>query len=133
MAHDNFAQFALVDEDAGITATTEERLNLALTAPDHPLALSQREAKKITANRIRSAMSELSHGKIEKVSEWLDRVAHDNPAEAIRLFMELAQFSLPKLKAIQIDVSSSDGSVKSMSVSQLEAMLGDESKVVDTQ
>lgn len=119
-------QYAIVDDKTGINISTRERLELALGTPvevSHPLALSQTQAKKVTQNRIRSAMAELAHGKIDKVSAWLDNVAADDPARAIELFLQLTEFSLPKLKAVAIDVKSSDGNVKTLSVAQLEALV----------
>lgn len=130
-------EYAIADEAAGISISTQQRLDMALSDEparvNHPLALTQHQAKKVTQNRIRSAMAELSHGNIDKVNEWLHEVGEKDPARAIELFMDLAQFTLPKLKAIAIDVKSTDGSVKTMTVAQLEAMVAQDASVVDTQ
>lgn len=129
-------EYAIVERDAGISISTQQRLDLALNPQTaaHPLALTQGQAKKVTQNRIRSAMAELSHGKIDKVNQWLDEVGEKDPARAIELFMALAEFSLPKLKAVSIDLKSSDGNVKNYTVAQLEAMVnGNDPSVVDTQ
>jgi hypothetical protein len=119
-----FARHATIDAD-GSALTTEQRMALALITPDAPAALSQGVVRAVTQNRIRAAMAELSHGEIESVRTWLHDVARDNPAKAIELFIELAQFSLPKLKAVAVDVRSSDGSVKTMSVSELEKIVSE--------
>lgn len=129
-------EYAIVDEKAGISISSQKRLDLALggtqATTNHPLALTQGQAKKVTQNRIRSAMAEMAHGKIDKVNAWLDNVAADDPARAIELFMQLAEFTLPKLKAVAIDVKSTDGNVKSLSIAQLEAMVrGDDSVVAE--
>jgi hypothetical protein len=116
-------EYAINNDKVGISISTQQRLDLALTEPTHKLALTQGQAKKVTQNRIRSAMAELAHGKIDKVNRWLDEVSEKEPARAIELFMQLAEFSLPKLKAVSIDLKSSDGNVKNYTVAQLEAMV----------
>lgn len=129
-------EYAIADERAGINISTQKRLELALTpeTSQNPLALTQGQAKKVTQNRIRSAMAEMAHGKIDKVNAWLDEVAEKDPARAIELFMQLTEFSLPKLKAVAIDVKTTDGAVKSMTVAQLESLIrGDDTSIVSTQ
>lgn len=133
----SYAKHALITKD-GDGLTTEERLDLALSDPQHPAALSQGQARGVTQNRIRSAMAELAHGNIEKVDRWLTMLAEGsfdekgkclttpNPRAALECFMELAQFSLPKMKAVAIDVRSSDGSVKQLSVSDLEKIVSEQ-------
>lgn len=120
-----FARHALVQDD-GMGLTTEQRLQLALLTPDAPGALPQGTVRNITQNRIRSAMAELSHNNIENVHRWLGEVARISPAKAVELFIELAQFNLPRLKAVAVDVRSSDGSVKTLSVSELEKIVSDQ-------
>ena len=120
-----FARHATIEAD-GTALSTEQRLNLALIAPDDPRALTQGVTRQVTQNRIRAAMAELAHGKIERVSAWLEDVARTNPAKAVELFMQLAEYSLPKLKAVAIDVRSSDGSVKQLSVSDLEKIVSEQ-------
>jgi len=119
-----YAQKALTFAD-GTGLTTEQRLELALSDPTAPAALTQHEVRGITQNRIRAAMSELSHQAIPKVQAWLDQVAEQSPAKAIELFLELAQFTTPKLKAVAVDVRSSDGSVKTLSVKDLESIVAE--------
>lgn len=137
----NFGKHATINAD-GTGHTSEERLQLALTDPNNPQALKQGQVRAISQNRIRSAMAELAHGNIEKVHEWLQQVAtgvtgtdsegrtitltRPDPKSAIELFMQLAEYSLPKLKAVAIDVRSSDGSVKQLSVSDLEKIVSEQ-------
>lgn len=134
----HIGEYAVVDERAGISISTQQRLEMALS-PDpatshHPLALTQGQAKKVTQNRIRNAMAELSHANIGKVNGWLDEVATKDPARAVELFLQLAEFTLPKLKAVAIDVKDNSGvSLKSMSVRDLEALIAGDDTVVATQ
>lgn len=132
-----FAQHSVINAD-GTALTTEERLEIALRDPTSPDAMTQPQVKAVTQNRIRSAMAELAHGNIEKVDRWLTALAEGvfdangkcvsmpQPRAAIDAFLELAQFSLPKLKAVAIDVRSSDGSVKQLSVSDLEKIVSEQ-------
>lgn len=120
-----FGRHAIAEDD-GTGLTTEQRLQLALITPQDERALSQALVGKITTNRIRSAMAELAHGKIENVSRWLEDVARTNPAKAVELFMQLAEYTLPKLKAIAVDVRSSDGSVKNLSTQDLERIVSEQ-------
>lgn len=119
-------EFAIADTEAGINISTQKRLELALSpeTAQHPLALTQRQAKQITQNRMRSAMAELSHGKIDRIAVWLEEVAKESPAKAIELWMQLAEFSLPKLKSIEVNVADSSGNVRNYTVAQLEALVG---------
>jgi len=68
----------------------------------------------------------LAHGNIENVHKWLGRVAEESPAKAVELFIELAQFNLPRLKAVAVDVRSTDGSVKTLSVNELEKIVSEQ-------
>lgn len=129
-------EYAIVDEKRGISISSEQRLAMALdpARAQHPLALNQNQAKKVTQNRIRAAMAELAHGKIEQINRWLDEVGEKDPSRAIELFMELAQFSLPKLKSVEIDVNNQSRDLKDLTVGQLEAILeGDDNSVVAEQ
>ena len=123
-ANDFGARALTLDDGTGLT--TEQRLALSLITPDAPEALSQRVVGAITTNRIRSALAELAHGNVDKVQGWLDQVGAQNPARAVELFMELAQFVLPKVKAVAVDVRSSDGSVKTLSISELEKIVSEQ-------
>lgn len=136
-----FGKHALISKD-GTGFTSQERLDLGLTEPQHPAALSQPQVKAVTQNRIRSAMSELAHGNIENVHKWLQQVAEGiaveqadgstkmvslpNPARAVELFLSLAEYTLPKLKAVTVDVRSKDGSVKNLSISDLESIVSEQ-------
>lgn len=110
MSHE-FGALALVDA----ALSTEDRLKLALT---------QSQAKGVTQNRIRHAMSELAAGNIQNVHRWLGEVAETSPAKAVELFLQLAEFTLPKVKAIQVadTTPGRERSLLGMSVAELEAL-----------
>lgn len=130
-------QLAVIDEKLGINISTQRRLEMALSTDpaqsQHALALTQREAKKVTQNRMRNALSELAHGKIDKVAAWIDEVAEKDPARAVELFMQLAEFAIPRLKAVTLEVSADTKPLREMSIAQLEAMMNGDDSVVSSQ
>ena len=56
----------------------------------------------ITKARVNHALSELAEGNIDNVQRWLEQVGERSPAEAVRLYMELLEFTSPRLKAANI-------------------------------
>lgn len=124
-------EYAIADEKRGINIGTEARLELANNpaTANHPLALTERQAKKVTQNRMRQAMAELTNGKITRISDWLEEVASKDPARAIELFMELASFSLPKLKSVEVTVAQPGGDMKNYTIAQLEAVMNGETPI----
>lgn len=128
-------EYAIADEKRGINIGTEARLALANSEATalHPLALTSAQAKKVTQNRMRQAMAELTNGKIDRIGTWLEEVAAKDPARAIEIFMELASFSLPKLKSVEVSVAAPGQDVKQYTVQQLEQLLSGDESIVDTQ
>lgn len=132
-----FGKNALINED-GTGLTTEQRLSLALLDPENPSALKQGVVRSITQNRIRSAMAELAHGQIDKVAGWIQQTAEGvknsdgayltrpDPAKAVELFLAAAEYSLPKLKAVAIDVRNDKGDVKSYSLKDLDSIVSEQ-------
>ena len=83
--------------------------------------------QKGTPNRItlkvREAIAELTHDNVEQVQVWLERVAEKNPAEAIRLWIQIVEFTLPKLRA-SLTVNERPGKpIKQMSMSELQGVI----------
>ena len=75
---------------------------------------------KITRD-IRTALRDLAEGNAHRVQKWLDRVAQNDPAEALRLWLALLRFVTPTLQAAAI----ADVTPKSMS-HRLAAMTDEE-------
>lgn len=123
--------------------TGEERTIRTLdgTLPAHIPPLKTTKIDAVSRTRIRRAFAELAQGNIEEVQDWLHLVANGRPegfdeagfpvvginpqpARAIELFIELAKFSTPQVKAVALEVS--DGkSVRRMSMSELMAVAVD--------
>lgn len=59
-----------------------------------------------TPNRVttdvRAAIRDLAESNAGRVQEWLDRVAQNDPAEAVRLFLNLCRYVVPVLSAAAI-------------------------------
>lgn len=70
-----------------------------------PEGFTPRQATQISKARLAFALAELAEGHVDHVSGWLRDVAEKNPAEAIRLYMELMEFSTPRMKAAQVNVN----------------------------
>jgi hypothetical protein len=101
--------------------STQMRLAMTLAGDCSEKALTTAVAGKITRERIRYATGELAAMNVDNVHRWLADVAQQSPAKAIELFIEILRFSLPQLKALALDVHSSDGSVQTLNYQELEA------------
>lgn len=107
---------------------SEERILRSLdgTLPADIPALPLSKIDNVTRSRIRHSMAELAAGNIDNVNRWLHKVAETSPAKAIELYIELLQFSLPKVKAIAVDVRSKDGSLAKLSMAELSSIVSDQ-------
>lgn len=92
------SEFDMSPKEIAKRLTTDERISRV----GQEVGLTARQANAITMARLQSALSDLADGKVQKVSLWLDQVGERSPAEAIRLFMELLEFRMPRLKAAQV-------------------------------
>lgn len=52
--------------------------------------------------KAREAFAALADGNVERVQGWLNQVAEKDPATAMRLFLDLAEFSVPKLQRTEL-------------------------------
>ena len=114
---------------AGVTMTSEQRLNLALVDPTHPLALKPQQVSGITKSRLRHMLADLVAMNMDNLNTWLAELAKEHPRAAIEMVIELAKFTTPQQKAVAVDVRDQGGNLKSYSVAQLEAMLNEQSVV----
>ena len=105
---------------------TEERLALTMVKPDAPAAMSTAAANKITSARIRYALANMSHELYPEVLGWIREVAKQSPSRATELYLELVQFSIPKLKAVAIAVTDENPNPKRMSLAELQSIVSDQ-------
>lgn len=128
-----FAHTALADDEFQMTA--EERLQYSLANPEAPRAMSMRAANAVTKARINYALAELAQMNIPQVQEWLQRVGEVNPRQAIELYIQLCEFTVPKLKAVEVTQNGSDTRpLAELSLSELQRMAEEaNSRVVSKQ
>ena len=125
----------------GVHMTSEERAQRSLdgTLPAHIPPLSTAKLDAVSRARCRRAWAELQQGNIESVELWLHQVAagtpdrideatgariqgtNPNPRAAIELFIEMAKFTTPQVKAVAIEMTDSKGTHR-MTVTELEAL-----------
>lgn len=55
-------------------------------------------ASNIETRKAREAIAKFVEGNLDNFEEWLERVAEDNPAEAIKLVSSVMEYHLPKLQ-----------------------------------
>lgn len=107
---------------------SEERMlrsldgSLPADVPGLPLG----QINNVTRARIRHSMAELAAGNVDNVNTWLHEVSKTQPAKAVELFIELIQFSLPRVKAVAVDVRSKDGSLSRLSMAELQSVISDQ-------
>lgn len=107
---------------------SEERIVRSLdgTLPVEVPPLPVGTIDRVTRARIRLSMAELAAANMDNVNLWLAQTAAISPAKAVELFIELIQFSLPKVKAIAVDVRSKDGSLSRLSMSELQSVISEQ-------
>lgn len=94
-------EFAMPTKEIVKRLTVDERLARVGLAE----GFTPRQATAITKARLTFALAELAENHVDEVSEWIRAVARNNPAEAIRLYMELMEFSTPRMKAAQVNLN----------------------------
>ena len=76
---------------------------------------------------VREAIATLLEGNVDSVQRWLDEVAKTDPAEAIRLFLRLLEFIIPKLPAATVTINETmevrPRPVRELSCAELEAIV----------
>jgi len=113
-------EFQLVDAETG-------KPTRAVTLPAAP---SPRQLTAQAKAELAFATTRLLAGEIDHVREWLKETAARNPAEAIRLWMELTEFVTPRLKAANVNLnanttdSGAPRQLSDMSLDELNGLLG---------
>ncbi len=124
----------------GITLSQEEVMSHALlgTLPNDVPAPPIGAIDRVSRSKIRYGVSELVALNIDNVNRWLQEIAngtkdesgkwvsHPAPRAAIELFIELLQFSVPKMKSVAVDVRDKSGSVARLSISDLRSIVDEQ-------
>lgn len=127
--------------DGVISLSQEEVMQRALlgTLPANVPAPPTGAIDRVSRSKIRYGISELVALNIDNVNRWLHTIAdgeqdpvtgkwivHPSPRGAIELFIELLQFSVPKMKAVQLDVKDKSGNMSRLSISDLQSIVADQ-------
>lgn len=119
------SQFNMPEREVAKRLSVEERIMRA----GLPAGLTPRQANAITQARIQHSLSDLAERNVDNVDRWLQEVASKSPSEAIRLFMELLEFRMPRMKAATVVASLSadlkgDGrDLKTLTIEELQQAL----------
>lgn len=107
------------------------------TLPDEVRAPSTQVIDKISKAKIRFGVSELVQLNVDNVQRWLQEIGDGikdprdptkyictpRPRDAIELFIELLQFSVPKMKAIAVSMDDGQGNLQKLSFSDLQSIV----------
>lgn len=97
-----------------------------IPARTHNPRLALKEGTTPTAPRIRQLVNELLAGNIQEVDYALKQMLAANPKQGLELYIELAKFSLPQLKAVAVQVDDRSENPRTLSIAQLQqALQGD--------
>lgn len=129
--HDLLGHDDALDEFAPIPR--QERINASIvpSTATKKGALTPTQVNNITKARIRSMCSEVVAGQIPAVKKALEELAADSPKAYLETLMAFMEFSLPKLKAMELDVSDNRENTKDMTLDELTKAFAD--SVVSTQ
>lgn len=120
-------EFAMTATEVKKRLSPEQQLQRVGTAT----GMTPRQANAVTQARLQHALSSLAEMNVDNVHEWLRQVGDVAPAEAIRLFMELLEFRLPRMKAATVIATLSatgDGKkeLKDMTMEELERVVSEQ-------
>ena len=65
---------------------------------------------------IRTAFAMLVEDNLSNMQDWLERTATDNPAKALQIVSDIAQYSLPKLKQVDANLEMGDSIINKITV-----------------
>lgn len=94
--------------------------------PNLRLLVNPEAGGKVTGPKLRMVVNELLAGNVEQVDKALKALLATNPRVGVELYLELAQLSLPKLRAVAMQVddrTSGDANPRTLTFQQLQAAL----------
>jgi hypothetical protein len=65
---------------------------------------------------IRTAFADLVSNNLDNMQDWLERTAEDNPAKALQIVSDIAQYSLPKLKQVDSTIEVGDSIISKVTI-----------------
>ena len=104
----------------------EAHIEASLAQPNAPGALSLGRINNVSKARMRHQFAQLLALELPQIQTALAALHAENPKVYLDQVMALAEFSLPKLKSVEIDVSANSESARSLSLADLQnALLSD--------
>jgi len=92
--------------------------------PRLQLAATLKEGERVTGPKIRSMVNELLACNMENANKALQQLFAVNPKEALKIYLELGEFALPKLKAVAVAVDDRTGeNPRALGFAELQKML----------
>lgn len=134
---EEFGHLAITGPGYAISGEERAARSLDGTLPAHIPELTVGKINNVSKARIRRAFSELAQGNIENVEQWLHAVAagvmgstgawivKPDPRSAIELYMQLAEFTIPRVKAIALDITDGKGT-KRLSMAELQSIVSEQ-------
>ena len=107
----------------------EEHIAASLAKPDAPGALTLGRINNVSKARMRHQFAQLLALEMPAIQSALAELHKENPKVYLDQVMALAEFSLPKLKSVEIDVSANSESARSLSLADLQRALTDDAVV----
>ena len=107
----------------------EEHITQSLANPNAPGAMALGRINNVSKARMRHQFAQLLALEVPQIQAALRELQKENPKVYLEKVMELAEFSLPKLKSVEIDVSANAESARSLSLADLQAALASDAVV----
>lgn len=111
----------------------EEHIEASLARPDAPGAMSLGKINGVSKARMRHQFANLLALELPQIQSALKALHAENPKVYLDQVMALAEFSLPKLKSVEIDVSANSESARQLSLADLTNALASDESVVSVQ
>lgn len=107
----------------------EEQIEASLAKPDAAGAISLGRINNVSKARMRHQFAKLLALELPAIQSALAALHAENPKVYLDQIMALAEFSLPKLKSVEIDVSANAESARNLSLDDLQRALTDDNVV----
>jgi hypothetical protein len=120
----DYATHALIGDEFQLPS--EERLQLTLAEPNNPAAMSQPAVRGVVLNRLRYSLADLMSTERPNIIAALEEVRRVDPARYVGLYIELLQFSMPKLKAVAMEVTDHSPGTKQMTIADLQRIVSEQ-------
>lgn len=89
--------------------------------------LGDKLASKRAVARIRASLAELTEANLDRAQDLFERAALESPVDALRLLLQLMEFSVPKLSRTEVAIGEGEGmGARSLTMDALQAIVREE-------